>query len=67
MLLADLASYGEAQELAEQAYRDPHAWDRKAILNVAGAGKFSSDRTIRQYAEAIWRIHPCPVGTDPTP
>jgi len=61
MLLADLPSYVAAQGEVDRAYRDPHGWDRKAILNVAGAGKFSSDRTIREYAREIWRVTPCPV------
>ena len=64
MLLADLESYDRAQAQVDAVYRDPRTWDRKAILNVAGAGKFSSDRTIRQYAEEIWRVQPCPVETD---
>jgi len=66
MLLADLPSYAAAQAEVDRLYRDPHAWDRKAILNVAGAGKFSSDRTIRQYAEEIWHIQPCPVEAEGT-
>ncbi len=41
---------------------DPEEWARKAILNVAGSGKFSSDRTIAQYAGEIWNAKPCPVG-----
>jgi starch phosphorylase len=61
MLLADLNSYVEAQERIDRLYRDPAAWDERAILNVARAGKFSSDRTIREYAKDIWGIVPCPV------
>jgi starch phosphorylase len=61
MLLADLPAYIAAQEQIDTEYRDPDLWDRKAILNVAAAGKFSSDRTIRQYAEEIWHVAPCPV------
>ena len=62
MLLADLRSYIEAQERVDALYRRPQEWDRKALLNVARAGKFSSDRTIRQYAEEIWRVAPCEVN-----
>jgi len=61
MLLADLPSYIEAQGRVDEAYRDPAAWDEKAIINVARSGKFSADRAIREYAREIWRISPCPV------
>ena len=44
-----------------RAYLDPEGWTRKCILNVARAGIFSSDRTIRQYAEEIWRVKQTPV------
>jgi starch phosphorylase len=54
--LADLRSYAEAQERVGALYRDPHAWARKAMLNVSRMGRFSSDRTIRQYAEGIWGL-----------
>ena len=43
-------------------YGDPGAWARKAILNVASSGKFSSDRTIREYATEIWKAEPCPIS-----
>jgi starch phosphorylase len=61
MHLADLASYVQAQERLGELYRDQRAWAQKAILNVAGSGKFSSDRTIAEYASAIWEVRPCPV------
>jgi starch phosphorylase len=61
MHLADLASYLEADRGLCALYADPHAWARKAILNVASSGKFSSDRTISEYAADIWRVSPCPV------
>ena len=61
MHLADLKAYCETQDRLGQLYIDPHAWARKAILNVASSGKFSSDRTIAQYAEEIWQVRPCPV------
>jgi len=61
MHLADLASYTQAQERLGELYNDPDAWARKAILNVAHSGKFSSDRTISEYAADIWNVSPCPV------
>ena len=61
MHLADLKSYLEADQRLLDLYADPDAWARKAILNVAGSGKFSSDRTIREYATEIWKVKPCPV------
>jgi glycogen phosphorylase len=61
MHLADLTSYVEAQERLGALYRDPGAWARKAILNVASSGKFSSDRTIGEYASDIWKVNPCPI------
>jgi glycogen phosphorylase len=56
--LADLESYLAAHEEAARVYRDHPAWAAKAILNVARVGKFSSDRTIRDYAREIWNIKP---------
>jgi starch phosphorylase len=61
MHLADLKSYLEADQRLRDLYADPGAWARKAILNVASSGKFSSDRTIAQYAAEIWEVKPCPV------
>jgi glycogen phosphorylase len=61
MHLADLASYLEADRSLCALYADPAAWARKAILNVASSGKFSSDRTIGEYAADIWHVEPCPV------
>jgi glycogen phosphorylase len=62
MHLADLKSYLEADRRLVELYADPDAWAHKAILNVAGSGKFSSDRTIAEYAASIWNAEPCPVG-----
>lgn len=56
LLLADYRSYCTAQASADQAYRDPAQWARRAILNTARLGKFSSDRTIREYAKDIWHL-----------
>jgi starch phosphorylase len=61
MHLADLQSYLEASQRLGALYADPEYWTRKAILNVAGSGKFSSDRTIAEYASKIWDVAPCPV------
>jgi starch phosphorylase len=61
MHLADLGSYLEADRRLCALYADPEAWARKAILNVASSGKFSSDRTIAEYAADIWHVKPCPV------
>jgi len=62
MHLADLASYLEADAGLCALYANPDAWAGKAILNVAGSGKFSSDRTIAEYAADIWHVKPCPVS-----
>ncbi len=59
--LADLGSYSEAQARLGRFYLEPAAWERAAILNVAGSGNFSSDRTIAQYAREIWGVNACPV------
>jgi glycogen phosphorylase len=61
MHLADLASYLEADHRLAALYADQEAWARTAILNVASSGKFSSDRTIAEYAADIWHLRPCPV------
>jgi starch phosphorylase len=61
MHLADLAAYLEADRRLLELYADPEGWARKAILNVASSGKFSSDRTIAEYAASIWNVKPCPV------
>jgi starch phosphorylase len=62
MHLADLTSYLEADRRVTELYTDHHAWTQKAILNVASSGKFSSDRTIAEYAADIWNVKPCPVS-----
>jgi len=61
MHLADLTSYMNADRELCDLYNDSKAWAHKAILNIAGSGKFSSDRTIAEYAAGIWNVKPCPV------
>jgi starch phosphorylase len=61
MHLADLAAYAQAHKQLAALYADPNAWARKAVINVASSGKFSSDRTIAEYAAGIWNVAPCPV------
>jgi glycogen phosphorylase len=61
MHLADLRSYLEADRRLLDLYADPDGWAHKAILNIAGSGSFSSDRTIAEYAAEIWHATPCPV------
>jgi glycogen/starch/alpha-glucan phosphorylases len=59
--LADLTSYADTQTRVAALYRDSAAWTGKAILNVACSGRFSSDRTIAEYAAEIWKTKPCLV------
>ncbi len=61
MVLADFRAYCDCQARVDAAFRDRDAWARMAIINTARMGKFSSDRTIREYAEDIWRLEPVPV------
>ena len=56
LLLADYASYVATQDMVGLLYRDKEEWSRRAILNVANMGKFSSDRTIMEYAENVWGV-----------
>lgn len=62
--LADLKSYSEAHERLGQLYADQEGWSRKAVLNIAASGRFSSDRTIEQYAKEIWHAAPCPIDPE---
>jgi starch phosphorylase len=60
-VLADYRAYVDAQDLAGKAYQDQKRWAAMAIRNIAGSGKFSSDRTIGEYAEEIWKLNPVQV------
>ena len=61
MVLADFRSYADCQARVDAVYRKPSEWAKKAILNTARMGKFSSDRTIREYAEQIWHLPSIPI------
>ena len=61
MVLADFRSFSDCQDRVDAAYKDRDGWARKAILNTARVGKFSSDRTIREYANEIWKLSPLPI------
>ena len=64
LLLADYQSYIDCQDKVGQAYSDRDNWTRMAILNVARMGKFSSDRSIREYCEDIWQAQPVSIGIE---
>jgi starch phosphorylase len=61
LVLADYQAYVDCQEQVSALWRDPRAWSRRAIMNVARMGKFSSDRSIRDYCEHVWRVKPVKV------
>ena len=62
MLFADLRSYSDAQDRVDAAYRDPQAWNRMSLVNIARAGRFSSDRAVKEYCDEIWRVAPVRFG-----
>jgi len=64
LVCADFESYRQVQEEAAHTWSDPAAWWPKVARNIAKSGKFSSDRTIREYAEQIWGLEPCPVSLE---
>ena len=63
-ILKDFRSYAEAQKRVEEAYKDRDNWAKKAIINVANVGKFSSDRTIEDYVKDIWKLDKVKVTMD---
>jgi glycogen phosphorylase len=63
LLLADYADYVATQDKVDECYRQPMEWSRRGVLNVAGMGMFSSDRTIREYAADIWGVTPLPFNS----
>jgi starch phosphorylase len=64
LLFADYQSYVDCQDRVSKTYGDQDTWTRMSILNTARMGKFSSDRTIRQYCDEIWRTSPMPVSLE---
>ena len=60
-ILKDFRSYAEAQKRVEEAYRDKKHWAQMALLNTASSGKFTSDRTIREYVNDIWHLDPVTI------
>lgn len=61
-VLGDFAAYREARDRMAADYADQRAWAEKCWVNITRSGRFSSDRTIRDYAEGVWKIEPCPIG-----
>jgi starch phosphorylase len=59
--LADLRSYSDAHRAIADVYQNEEEWSRRAILNIAASGRFSSDRTIAEYARDIWQAEPCQI------
>ena len=55
-ILKDFRSYAEAQKRVEEAYRDQDRWSKMALIQTASCGKFTSDRTIQEYVDDIWKL-----------
>ena len=64
MLLADYQAYSECQDRVSEAYKDTKKWTKMSILNSARMGKFSSDRTIREYCQEIWGVKPVKIDLE---
>jgi len=64
LVMADIADYRRAQDAVDQAWRDPQRWARMSIQNTLNCGFFSSDRAIREYAEAIWKVQPVSINAE---
>jgi starch phosphorylase len=62
MVLADYEAYLNCQEQVNRVYRNSRQWTKMSILNVANMGKFSSDRTIKEYSEEIWKVKPVHIS-----
>ena len=67
LVLADFESYMDCQDKVDKAYRDSEHWTRMSILNVARMGKFSSDRSIHEYAQNIWNVQPVELSAKAAP
>ena len=65
-ILADLRDYDRARREIVEAYQDEKRWAKMAILNMASSGKFTSDRTIQQYVDDIWKLQPIKIEVDPS-
>ena len=64
LVLDEFDAYVECQAKIAQVFEDQARWARMCIMNIANSGKFSTDRTIAEYARDIWNIHPCPINGD---